>query len=382
VADRGVRSLANLQKSASTARVLNLWAIKQRKGMDPEYQANPLFKNPALNSAIILKHKLRGSEADLFSASRSSATKILVPLESKDLRLGARFAFIGQKGFGDALHHTFGVDIDEDSADHRVLRILDEVPTLDPFLVREQLRRGGFEPARCYFDLSEADSRRMFSFAQNEIEALVRLSMGDDDETAAEQGSKLTQKILANSADAELDPLRRTLQLDALQFQEGVFCWKAFLYYKWQLSDLLPRVNVVLQQIRTVRPQGPMSDETKIYLGSASETLSRALMGACRDVRMTLEIYDVAYGNLTEQSDPLAFRDFLLKAPALFNALGEKLGAIEHIVSFWRYRFPNEKITAIAPDALADIFKDFEIGLGVKRDNRPALPAPDIIEAA
>jgi hypothetical protein len=381
VIDRSFRSLVHLEKSASTARVLNLRAIKQRKGADPEHKANPLFRNPALNSSIILKHKLRGNEADLFVTARHSATKILIPIESNDLRLGARYVFIGQKGFRDSLHHTFGVDIDEDSPDHRVLRILDEVPTLDPFLVREQLRRSGFEPARCYFDLSDADARRMFSFAQSEIEQLVRLSMGahqlDDG-----QAAKLTQKILANSADADLDPLRRTLQLDALQFQEGVFCWKAFLYYKWQLSDLLPRVNRVLQQIQTAHPQGPMSDDTKIYLSSAAERLPRALMSACRDVRMTLEIYDVAYRNLTEQSEPLAFRDFLLKAPALFNALGEKLGAIEHIVSFWRFRFPTDGASRITPDALVDIFKDFEGGLGIKAKSKPALATPRIIEAA
>jgi hypothetical protein len=381
VIDRGFRSLAHLEKSASTARVLNLWAIKRRKGADPEHKAKPLFRNNALNSSIILKHRLRGNEPDLFVAPRSSATKILIPIESNDLRLGARYVFIGQRGFRDALHHTFGVDLDEDSADHRILRILDEAPTLDPFLVREQLRRSGFEPARCYFDLSDADARRMFSFAQGEIGLLVRLSMGAG-ELGEEQGAKLTQKILANTADADLDPLRRTLQLDALQFQEGVFCWKAFLYYKWQLSDLLPRVNRVLKQIQTARPQGPMSDDTKIYLSSATERLPRALMSACRDVRMTLEIYDVAYRNLTEQSEPLAFRDFLLKAPALFNDLGEKLGAIEHIVSFWRFRFPSDNAARIAPDALADLFKDFEGGLGIKTKSKPALAPPRIIEAA
>jgi hypothetical protein len=221
----------------------------------------------------------------------------------------------------------------------------------------------------------------MFSFAQREIEPLVLLSMGEG-AVATEQAIKLTQKILANSADAALDPLRRTLQLDPPQFQEGAFCWKAFLYYKWQLSDLLPRVNPVLEQIRTIRPRGPMLDETKIYLHTARETLSKTLIAACRKVKGTLEIYDAAYRNLTEHSDPSAFRDFLLKAPSLFNELGERLGAIEHIVSFWRYRFPEGKRPLVTPEELADIFMDFESGLGAEHENQYALAKPEIIEAA
>lgn len=381
MADRSIRSLEHLENSASTARVLNLRLVKQRKAKDPDYQAHPLFQNSALNAAIIVKHRLRGNEADVFVTPRRSATKILIPIENSELRLGARFVFIGQKQFETILHDGFGVDLTEDSPDRRTLRLIDETPTLDPFLLREQLRRHDLEPARCYFDLSEADAKRMFSFAQREIEPLVRLSMGEGEE-ATDQAVKLTQKILANSADAALDPLRRTLQLDPPQFQEGAFCWKAFLYYKWQLADLLPRVNPVLEQIRAIRPRGPMLDETKVYLHSARETLSKTLIAACRKVKSTLEIYDAAYQKLTEHSDPSAFRDFLLKAPSLFNELGERLGAIEHIVSFWRYRFPDGKKPVITPEELADIFMDFEGSLGAEHEGLPVLAKPEIIEAA
>jgi hypothetical protein len=381
VADRSIRSLEHLESSASTARVLNLRLVKLRKAKDPDYNAHPLFQNVALNTAIIVKHRLRGNELDMFVTPRRSATKILIPIENNELRLGARYVFIGQKQFETVLRDAFGVDLSEDSPDRRTLQLVDETPTLDPFLLREQLRRHNLEPARCYFDLSDADSKRMFNFAQREIEPLVRLSVGEG-EMATAQAAKLTQKILANSADAALDPLRRTLQLDAAQFQEGAFCWKAFLYYKWQLSDLLPRVNPVLEQIRTVRPRGPMLDETKIYLHSAREGLSKALIASCRKVKGTLAIYDAAYRNLTEQSDPSAFRNFLLKAPSLFNELGERLGAIEHIISFWRYRFPEGKRPVITPEELADIFMDFEGGLGAEQDSTPALATPEIINAA
>jgi hypothetical protein len=206
------------------------------KGESPEYKAQPLFKNQALNSSIIVKHRLRSNEVDQFPAPRSSATKILAPIDTNDLRLGARYVFIGQRRFEQSLFEAFGIDIGGESQDLRALAILDEIPTLDPFLLREQLRRHGLEPARCYFELSQADTKRMFDFAQREIAPLAQMSVGAG-EASFGQAVKLTRKILANSADAELEPLRRTLQLDTQQFQEGVFCWKAFLYYKWQAAE-------------------------------------------------------------------------------------------------------------------------------------------------
>jgi hypothetical protein len=366
--DRSVRSLEHLESSASTARVLNLRAVARAKSRDPDYAAKPLFKNAALNSSIIVKHRLRGNEMDQFAGVRATATKILVPIEANDLRLGARYVFIGQRRFEQSLYEAFGIEIGADSPDLRTLAILDETPTLDPFLLREQLRRHGLEPARCYFDLSVADTRRMFDFAQHEIEPLVRMSVGNG-ASAIAHAIKLTRKILANSADAELEPLRRTMQLDVQQFQEGVFCWKAFLYYKWQLADLLPRVAPVLKQIETIRPRGPQGDDIKVYLMGARETLRKALVGACRSVKTTLEIYDHAYGALTQNSDPTAFREFLLKAPEMFNELGEKLGAIEHIVSFWRFRFPGDKLPVISADELADLFMDFEGSLGFEKSS-------------
>ena len=45
--------------------------------------------------------------------------------------------------------------------DDRMLQVLDGLPSLDPFLMRERLKKEGFAPARCYFDLTDADMVRM-----------------------------------------------------------------------------------------------------------------------------------------------------------------------------------------------------------------------------
>ena len=76
---------------------------------------------------------------------------------------------------------------------------------------------------------------------------------------------------------------------------------------------------------------------------------------------MMLSVYDKAYKGLTQDGDPAGFRDFLLTAPAMFTNLGEQLGAVQHIVSYWTHRFPPGRPTLVATAReLMDFLLDFE----------------------
>jgi len=52
-----------------------------------------------------------------------------------------------------------------------------------------------------------------------------------------------------------------------------------------------------------------------------------------------------------------------LNAPAMFCELGERLGAVSHIVSFWNFRFPQGRLPVVTGPELMDIFTDFESSL-------------------
>jgi hypothetical protein len=172
--------------------------------------------------------------------------------------------------------------------------------------------------------------------------------------------------ILADASDMELDPLRRGMGMSKPDFEEGVFCWKGFIYYKWSLSDLLPQVRPVASQIASVRPAGHASEEERNYIAAARDRLTKAIGRACETVRITLKVYDDAYADLTRNGRPEAFKEFLLKAPDLFYELGELLGSVHHIVSFWRFRFPHGARFKIGAEELFDLLVDFEASLDLQ----------------
>jgi hypothetical protein len=373
--NRSVRSLVHLSANASTARTLNLISVWERWGQDAEYIRLPFFESTVLNRSIIVKHRLRNYERDAFQFDRSSATKVILPIDPTDLNVGARSFFVGQKGYEVFLEELAGGPDGVGGRDDRLLQVLDTLPSLDPFLMRERLKKEGFGPARCYFDLTDADMVRMFNFVRDEVAPLIGMSF-QDSTAFKEKTGKLANKILANASDAELEPLRQGLDMSKPDFEEGIFCWKGFIYYKWTLGDLLPRVRPVASQLSTIKPIGLMTDDERDYIQPAQARLAKSIARSCETVRITLKVYEDAYADLTKHGQPMAFREFLLKAPTLFNELGERLGAVHHIVNFWAFRFPEGERAQVTSEELFDLLADFEASLNW-HNKAPISTGPD-----
>jgi len=375
--DRSVRFLGALG-GASTSRVLNLFRIAQDNEGNPDHAAKPLFVSPLINKAFLLKHRTRADETYLFNHARSVATKIIIPFDGMDLRAGGRSLFVDQRGYEDALRSAGNYSPDNLARDLAVLRLLNNVPSLDPFLLREHLRNNEIDVSPCYFAISEGDQERMHCFVSGELSRLINLAGGGN-----ASSNRLVSAMLSNAVDEKLEPLRLTLGLTGNDFREGVFSWRGFLYYKWSMGKFWPDVMGVLREINAIQPVGAITTEQKVYLSGARRTIIEMVRDNGNHVNKALSVYDASFGDLVKNQAPKTFRDFLLSAPFMFLELGEKLGAISHIVSFWRYRFPEGGLRKVDAEELAAIFQDFSSGFGEKlTDEESVIRKPDVINAA
>ncbi|HLZ75715.1 hypothetical protein [Phenylobacterium sp.] len=376
--DRSFRSLSGLEKTASTSRVLNLAAIASQNAGDPEYESAPFFKAAALNGAVIIKHRIRNDEQYIFEQSKRISTKVIIPFERTDLSLGGRSLFVGQRGWQELLNQLRGTQ-DDEARDVALLEALDELPSLDPFLLREHLKRRDFKIANCYYAISAPDLERMQRFVSGEISKLVDLAYGGGKSGAPNANiSKLVSLLLSGQDDTRLEPLRLTLGLEGENFREGIFSWKGFLYYKWVLNSLWPELRGVISELTEIKVVGPRDYEMLNQVKDVGSRVNQAILGQVRKVRATLQVYDDAFAELTQAGNPMAFRNFLLKSPEMFITLGERTGMVSHIASFWRYRFPKGRPLRVELDELFDILQDFHQGLGEDEDKaRPAAVVGD-----
>ena len=374
VTDRSVRFLAAL-RGASTSRVLNLHRIAAEQEENPQHKEKPFFASPVINRSFLLKHRTRSDESYLFAGTRPTATKIIVPFDNSDLKSGGRSLFVDQRGYTESLRAVGHYQNDALQRDLWVLKLLDSVPSLDPFLLREHLRNNQIEVAPCYFAISDGDQEKMYRFVKAEMTRLVVLA-GDD---AA--SNRMVSALLSNQIDEKLEPLRATLALEHKDFREGVFSWRGFLYYKWSMAKFWPDVVSVLREISKLQPSGAAQPSQLADLATQRRTIIEMVRDNGNHVNKVLSVYDASFQDLVQKQSPKTFRDFLMGAPHMFVELGEKLGAISHIVSFWHYRFPPGMPPTIDAEDLSVIFHDFCSGFGERMNNDDVLiKRPKVID--
>jgi len=358
----GTRSLAALAKNASTSRMLNLGLIHQRHHEEPAHTQYPFFQNRFLNQCILLKHRVRPDERGLFKEYPPVSTKLLFPFDWSDLALGGRSVLVGERGFRQKLSAVVGQGDAIPEADWAMLQLVDSLPSLDPFLLREQLRRSRRHIADCYYQLSASDSERMHNFVATQLYALIELAFDLRNKGAKEFVSRIVDALLSVEGGERLEPLRMTLGLNPDEFREGVFCWKGFLYYKWAAQDHEMAIEQLLRDFKRLKvrgaPHAQADMEFKILLGQIKDSVEDER----KSVRMALRVYDDAFDELVVNRKPVAFKKFLKDAPYMFIEIGDKLGILTHMSSFWKYQFPEGTPPVMIYPEAVDLFREFESG--------------------
>ncbi len=360
---RELRNLAHLTYGGSSDRVLNLSRLFRQFRDDEDFNEKPLFENSALNRAIILKHNLRVDERHLFPSHRQTVMKIILPFDPYDLSLGGRILFFRQQHFEQLMRSYLSIEDLSRNRDVDILRCLDKLPSLDPFLMREHLMGINVRPSPKYFQISPNDLKSMSEFTAREVENLVMAALGSE---AVQGAARLGNKILSDQLDRELWPLKETLNMTDDQFSSGIMCWRGFLYYKWGYVELQDKIREVLNGLSTYKPVTTHDDMVRNYLRRARPRIAKALVKTIQDTGKVLEQYDEVYLAMAEDRNPEPFRQFLLRGSHLFLDLGEKLGILNHIVSFWKFRMARVLVNNSRPlesIEYADILIDFEASL-------------------
>lgn len=359
------RCISDIRRSPSSARVMDLLDLHDRVRAAGDADKR-FFASENLNRTIIIKHRLRTHEAQIFQFRRTVATKLFLPYNNRSLREGGRSFFVREEGWRDVLRDHFAVTPGNPAGDRdiEILELIDSVPSLDPFILFERMRMVGMDVDREFFQISPGEYERIKKMIEAEFYALARLAFADTDNVPARTYELVARMWNARNADGIL-PLIRALRIEAGEAAAVLFAWKGFIYYKSSLTQTQEQFTQFLTDVRALQVVNFADNHQRSAVADLKRMVLKGLAEAMKTIAEGVADYDRHFrGELIERRNPAKFREFLERSPKYFAQIGAALAAVNHAVSFWNYRFGRQAIKMCNADEFLDMLRDFGEGTG------------------
>jgi hypothetical protein len=288
-----------------------------------------LFKKGGLYSTILYKYP-NFTKGD---SERPVETALYVPHDAAEPMKGGYGIYLRRASHRGVLKEMLGLDMAGDDpdlkADLRLLDILDEVPSLDPFLVRAR-----FE----FHDISLGDGQLRTTETEHEgMRRIVRQRIGLILRHAA--GARASEAKILRALEAIWNPRMEESALFMAAFgirpEEApkiFFALQGITFYEH--ASITAREGMELVGA-WLRGPGQRPDDLDLYprydrerLVMLREMVAKGLATCFRHLSTTFTTYDLALKTFTVRDDAAPMREFLQRANERFWRIGFSLSAV------------------------------------------------------
>ncbi|MBU2091871.1 MAG: hypothetical protein KKB63_15035 [Alphaproteobacteria bacterium] len=302
---------------------------------------DPLFHNRFMNDCILFKYpnfEVQLSEGVEAAAKGPAAefrpveTAIYVPNDPENLQAGGFAIYLRQRDFEHLLRHHLGLNLNAEDADFaidvKILRVIDTIPSLDPYLLRSELSHAGLNLAENVFGASEREEDNIRRKIEGRIGPIIDRAVGKAaaGDTAAQAYRKRFIDAIWNPDLPEAELFIKSFGIDKAETQRIFIAWKGITYYQVKFESFAPSLRVVLDFFRgpLSRPRDASSynrmelEQMAMHV-QATRTKLENVVKNCRQIFVD---YNKAYDGLVNGDKPLAFKEFLTTAHNYYWILG------------------------------------------------------------
>lgn len=324
---------------AGSSRVFNCNDVARK--LEHSESKNPyLFKTPAMHHLVLVKEALRYDDPR-HPKGMVIGSKLYLPYNTDEIYEGGRSIFFHSPTLRQVFHEQFGVKTDDEESsgalDHdlKVFRILDTLPSLDGFLMRDALELEGIDANEAYFDVSPAERAAIQEFIRGKMEPLVSAAYGGKKPPA----NKVTQLIDAvwEAKDIEaLEPLILAFRFPKEEALEIFGAWKGINFYAFEYHRTRKKREAFAHWLKEdAMPKNLLGRDAIEILEPIRRATVERLRGHWVEVDNLLKQYDKLYGEFVASANPGGFISFLRGSKATYWQLGDSLSKIDHAINCW-----------------------------------------------
>ena len=323
------------------------------------------FKNAGMNRLVIIKEALTDERIEPHPSCFAVGTKLYIPYNEADIYEGGRSAFCHSSQLQDVLNQQFGFDGAKASKDdlHRdlkLLEILDGLPSLDAFLMRDAIEVEGVAVNGRYFEIEESRRVAIQEFIRGKIEPLVRAAYGDQ-RSVAHRVSQLVDKIWETKDTEALSQLIEAFRIPVEEAPAIFAAWKGIVFYCYEYS----RTKAKREEFARWLKDGAVErDIVAKSIHASIDQIRRGTVDRMREhwslVERTTREYDSVYARFVESSDAANFINFLRGAKSVYWRMGDALSRLDHAANCWDImskNFPGRKLPSENLEPLLDLLR-------------------------
>jgi len=334
--------LASELNSGST-RVFNVDRLHRALTLEGAPRDEQLFRHAELHRIIFIKQALVDSDYQKERRNRVG-TKLYFAFNEANVFEGGKSIFAGDPQFDDAMAFQLGFErgknMENYIRDRDVIQILDSLPSLDPFLMRDRLEAEGITPNTAYFEIAEEEWTQIRDHVMRRFKPIVEFAFGGSDATKTQARLRsLVQKIWDAKDMEGLKPILDAMELSVEEAPKALHAWKGVIYYDYRLAKLEGRVRELANWLaKAATPTDMVPSGNRKILDEIRDAVRHKLRQRWQRARGRLLEYNDAYTALfIDKRSPGPFINFLGNASDIFNELGEELSRLDHASEVRRY---------------------------------------------
>ena len=346
-----------LKLESGASRVFNCLQLsrnlRERRGLPQQADLSPddmFFGSRHLNNAILIKET---NLAAVFGRDQqdlplSIRTKLFVPYNLDNPYEGGQSSFTDEAKFEEALEYLSGAggaSRETFERDLAKIRLIEQLPSLDPFLLKDKFQLGGMATSEDYFRLSSEEWMNIRGHIRERFVLMSRFATGGSGEVRPEIVDRLVDRIWEARDLEPVFPLLKALGLPIEKAAEFFQCWKGISFFEYEFARNGERVRGFSNWLQAAQPRGFIHRTDAQTLEQDRAHVRGQMRTMLGDTLGIFKQFNEAFDQLFRRRESArAFSQFMLDSHRHFWRLGHNLNGIYHCAALW------DRVTERLPD--------------------------------
>ena len=302
---------------------------------------DPFFESVAMNRVIIFKYpnfqvelsdqgkaNLAGKDAAL-SHERPVETAIYIPNDEEFPQDGGYAVYIRQRDSEELLQRYVGVSTGSSSEamkrDWRKLQLIDEIPSLDPFLLKSTFDGQKIIFNTAYLDMADKEEDSIKLVIGSKVKPIVSKALGVGDDARSEQKSQRFVDAIWDPTLPEAGLFIEAFKIDRGEVGNVFSAWKGVSFYQYQFSRNRGALAEILKWFKSetsvpldIRQNRPYAEQQNMFKAA----VQRKMINVLTNIQNIFKDFDECYDTFIKNGDPIPFRNFLVTSHFRYWLLG------------------------------------------------------------